>query len=602
LKISDYALIGDCTTAGLVGRDGAIDWLCWPRFDSGACFARLLGKEDNGQWRIAPAEAKAKCSRQYRGETMILETEFHASTGRFAVIDFMPIAPACASVIRIVEGREGVADVRMCMRLRFDYGSTIPWVHRDKDAAGTVAVAGPNLVVLRTQVATRGEGMSTASEFQVRKGERVSFVLSHGPSHLPPPSAVDAEAALGATEKYWQSWASRCKYDGAERAALVRSLLTLKSLIYAETGGIVAAPTTSLPEKFGGSRNWDYRYCWIRDATLTLSGLIAAGYHEEAQAWRNWLLRSLAGTPDDLQIMYGISGERRLSEWEVPWLTGFEGSAPVRIGNAASGQLQLDVWGEMMDVLHLARCAGLADWPAGWDVQREALRHLEQIWNEPDEGIWEFRSERRQFTHSKIMAWVAFDRMIRDAERFHLEAPVDHWRRVRDEIHETVCRQGFDGARGTFTQTFDGQDLDASLLLIAQVGFLPISDPRVTGTIAAIERELLIDGFVCRYRTERARDGLPAGEGVFLACSFWLADAYQRQGRHAEARAMLQRLLALRNDVGLLSEEYDTNSKCLAGNFPQAFSHLSMVQTLMSLHCDKPMREQVDRQNADAKS
>jgi GH15 family glucan-1,4-alpha-glucosidase len=591
MKISDYALIGDCTTAALVGLDGAVDWLCWPRFDSGACFARLLGSEDNGQWRIGPAARTFRSHRRYRGDTMILETEFETSSGRFALIDFMPVAPACASLVRIVEGREGSAEVRMSLKLRFDYGSTVPWVHQD---AGTVAVAGPNLTVLRSTVPAHGEGLSTVSEFSIRKGQRAAFVLSYGASHLPPPAPIDATVALRATESFWQSWAARCRYQGSQREAMMRSLLTLKSLFYAETGGIVAAPTTSLPERFGGGRNWDYRYCWIRDATLTLSSLIAAGYHQEAQDWRSWLLRSVAGTPDDLQIMYGISGERRLNEWEVPWLPGFDGAAPVRVGNAASGQLQLDIWGEMMDVLHLARRAGLAEWPAGWDVQCEALRHLEKIWNEPDEGIWEFRSERRQFTHSKIMAWVAFDRMIDDAERFNLEAPLDRWRRVRDEIHRTVCEQGFNPERNAFTQAFRGHEFDASLLLIPQSRFLPVTDPRVAGTIAAIERELLVDGFVRRYRTEHADDGLPAGEGVFLPCSFWLADAYQQQGRHREAREMLERLLALRNDVGLLSEEYDTGSRRLAGNFPQAFSHLSMVQTLMNLHCDKPMREQVD--------
>ena len=597
MQISDYALIGDCTTAALVGLDGAIDWLCWPRFDSGACFARLLGNEDNGQWRLAPAAHAFRSRRRYRGDTMILETEFETSTGRFAVIDFMPIAPACAALVRIVEGREGSVDVRMRLKLRFDYGSTVPWVHQD---GGTVAIAGPNLTMLRASVPTHGEGLATVSEFNVRKGQRVAFVLSYGASHLPPPPAVHAESALASTESFWQSWAARCEYRGSQREAMMRSLLTLKSLFFAETGGIVAAPTTSLPERFGGCRNWDYRYCWIRDATLTLVSLISAGYHDEAQAWRNWLLRSVAGTPDDLQIMYGISGERRLNEWEVPWLSGFDGAAPVRIGNAASGQLQLDIWGEMMDVLHMARCAGLAEWPAGWDVQREALRHLEEIWTEPDEGIWEFRSDRRQFTHSKIMAWVAFDRMIDDAERFNLEAPLDRWRRVRDHIHRTVCEQGFNRKRGAFTQSFGGHELDASLLLIPQSRFLPITDPRVAGTIAAIERELLVDGFVRRYRTEHADDGLPAGEGVFLPCSFWLADVYQRQGRHREARAMLARLLALRNDVGLLSEEYDTGSRRLAGNFPQAYSHLSLVQTLMNLHCDKPMREQVDEHKAHA--
>ncbi|MFO1465660.1 MAG: glycoside hydrolase family 15 protein [Steroidobacteraceae bacterium] len=594
MNIGDYAMIGDCTTAALVGLDGAIDWLCWPRFDSGACFARLLGDEDNGRWRIAPADPSFRSHRRYRDDSMILETEFQTSSGRFALIDFMPMEPACTSLVRIVEGREGVTDVCMSLKLRFDYGSTVPWVHRDRNAAGTVAIAGPNLVILRASVPTRGAGLSTVSTFRIAAGQRHAFVLSYGPSHRPPPAALDVQAALRKTQSAWQSWVARCDYEGPWREAMIRSLLTLKSLTYADTGGIIAAPTTSLPEKPRGTRNWDYRYCWIRDATLTLSSLIAAGYHEEAKAWRDWLLRSLAGTPEDLQIMYGISGERRLAEWEVAWLPGFDGSSPVRVGNAASGQLQLDIWGEMMDVLHLARRGRIAPCRAGWDVQCEALRHLGQIWREPDDGIWEVRYGRRQFTHSKIMAWVAFDRMIKDVRQFGFKAPLDRWRAVRDEIHRTVCDKGFHRQRGAFTQAFGSEELDASLLLMPEVGFLPVTDARVQGTIAAIERELLVDGFVRRYRTERVTDGLPGGEGVFLPCSFWLADVYERQGRHREAHAMLERLLALRNDVGLLSEEYDTRTRQLAGNFPQAFSHLSLVQSLMSLHHGKPMRDQVD--------
>jgi GH15 family glucan-1,4-alpha-glucosidase len=591
--VEDYAIIGDCATAALVGLNGSIDWLCWPRFDSGACFAALLGQARNGRWSLCAADASARMARAYVADTMVLETVFTTATGAFAVIDFMPVHAAATSVVRIIEGRRGTVPIRMNLTLRFDYGSSVPWVSRLADDSGIVAIAGRNLVVLRASVELHGEGLSTTSDFQIAAQERAWFVLSHGQSHQPPPGLVDADTALGQTIAFWRDWSARCTYRGERREAVIRSLLTLKAMTFAETGAIVAAPTTSLPEQLGGSRNWDYRYCWIRDATLTLAAFMGAGYFDEANAWREWLHRALAGAPDDLQIMYGIFGERRLAEWEVPWLPGYQGAAPVRIGNAASGQLQLDVWGEMMGALHLAREGGLTAWPSGWDMQRTALEHLEQIWLEPDDGIWEVRGGRRHFTHSKVMAWVAFDRTIKDAEKYQLEAPLERWRSVRDEIHRTVCERGYNTKKAAFTQSFAGDELDASLLLIPHVGFLPVTDPRVAGTIAAIERELLIDGFVMRYRTESGADGLPAGEGVFIPCSFWLADAYLLQGRDAEANALIDRLLALRNDVGLLSEEYDTKAGRQVGNFPQAFSHLSLVQSVLVEESRIPLRDQI---------
>jgi GH15 family glucan-1,4-alpha-glucosidase len=595
LRIEDYGLIGDCTTAALVGRNGSIDWLCWPRFDSAACFAAMLGNSNHGRWSIAPSDAAYKSSWSYRGDTMILENVFTAQDGSFAVIDFMPTNRPDSSVIRIVEGRSGRPRVRMKLTLRFDYGSTVPWVTRLSDENGIAAIAGPSLVVLRTPVELKGEDLSTTADFSISGGERVPFVLTFGQSHRPPPAAMDPDLSLNETEAFWRDWSACCKYDGHRREAVMRSLLTLKALTFAETGGIVAAPTTSLPEQIGGPRNWDYRYCWVRDATLTLIALMGAGYHDEAIAWRDWLQRAVAGSPNDLQIMYGLSGERRLNEWEVRWLPGYRGSLPVRVGNAASDQLQLDVWGEIMDALHLARESGLAPSLAARSLQCVALEHLEGVWKEPDDGIWEVRGGKRHFTHSKVMAWVAFDRGVKDAEKYAFEAPIDRWRAVRDEIHRTVCARGYSSARQTFTQSFDSSELDASLLLMPAVGFLPIDDPRIAGTVAAIERELVSDGLVLRYRTESGADGLPAGEGVFLACSFWLADVYQMQGRIAEANALLDRLLALRNDLGLLSEEYDTKAGLQVGNFPQAFSHLAMVRTALSLHRDEPLRSILQR-------
>jgi glucoamylase len=582
LSVEDYAIIGDCTTAALVGLNGSIDWLCWPRFDSGACFAALLGHAKHGRWSICPAEPTTRVTRSYVEDTMVLETVLQSATGTIALIDFMPIQAAAPSVVRIIEARAGTLPVRMHLTLRFDYGSSVPWVSRLDDDSGVVAVAGPNLTALRASVAMRGEDLSTTADFTVSTGERAWFVLSYGASHKPPPAALDADAALRDTVAFWRDWSSRCTFHGKRRDAVVRSLLTLKSMTCAESGAIVAAPTTSLPEQLGGRRNWDYRYCWIRDATLTLTAFMGTGYYEEAKAWREWLHRTLAGTPDDMQIMYGIFGERRLAEWEVPWLPGYQGAAPVRIGNAASGQLQLDVWGEMMGALYLARRGGLDTWLSGWSMQRQALEHLEAIWMQPDDGIWEMRGGRRHFTHSKVMAWLAFDCTIKDAEKYNLEAPLARWREVRDEIHRTVCERGYNTRKSSFTQSFAGDELDASLLLIPRVGFLPVTDPRVAGTIAAIERELLVDGFVTRYRTESGADGLPAGEGVFIPCSFWLVDAYQQQGRDAEASVLLDRLLNLRNDVGLLSEEYDTHARRQVGNFPQAFSHMALVQSLLA--------------------
>ena len=594
LPIENYGLIGDCRTAALVGRNGSVDWLCWPQFDSAACFAALLGSAKHGRWSIKPADLSSKITRSYRGDTMVLETVFETAAGAFAVIDFMPTGQPHSSLIRIVEGREGRVQVRMNVTLRFDYGCSVPWVTQLPERDGIVAIAGPNLTVLRTPAELHGEDLSTSADFCIGGGERVAFVLSYGRSHLRPPLPIDADAALRETEAFWRNWAARCTYNGRRRDAVLRSLLTLKAQTFVATGGIVAAPTTSLPEKLGGRRNWDYRFCWLRDATLTLISLMGAGYYDEAKAWRDWLRRAAAGSPSDLHIVYGIAGERRLPELELTRLPGYQGASPVRIGNAASGQLQLDVFGEMMDALHIAREGGIAALPTDWDLQCKALEHLETIWREPDDGIWEMRGGRKNFTHSKVMAWVAFDRMIRDAEKYGLDAPLERWRSVRDKIHRTVCEQGYDQKRKTFTQSFGSPELDASLLLISDVGFLPIDDPRVAGTIAAIERDLLVGGFVLRYRSESGVDGLPSGEGVFLPCSFWLADAYQKQGRNAEADAMLDRLLSLRNDLGLLSEEYDVGAARLVGNFPQAFSHLALVRTAISLHEQRPLRGRLE--------
>jgi glucoamylase len=604
LPIEHYALIGDCATAALVGRNGAIDWLCLPRFNSGACFAALLGDAANGTWRIAPAANHVQSSHRYRGNTLVLETIFETARGRVALIDFMPVGAdgrptGGTAIVRLVRGLAGQVPMHMHMALRFDYGTTIPWVTRLPDGThGLSAIAGPDLVALRTPVKLHGRDMTTQAEFTIGADETIPFVLQHGASHRPPPPPLDPDAALAATEGFWDGWSARCRYDGEWREPVLRSLITLKALTFEMTGGIVAAATTSLPECLGGSRNWDYRFCWLRDTTLTLLALMQAGYYEEAKDWRDWLHRAVAGAPAQIQIMYGLAGERWLDEREVAWLPGYQGAKPVRIGNAAAGQLQLDVYGEVGDALHQARAGGLASAPASWELQRKLVEHLETIWDQPDEGIWEVRGGRQQFTFSKVMAWVAFDRAIKDIEGFGLHGPVDHWRAVRDTIHETVCREGFNAKKGSFVQRFGGEELDASLLMIPLVGFLPHDDPRVRGTIDAIARELVQGGFVLRYRTEAGADGLPPGEGAFLACSFWLADCLHMQGRRAEARALFERLLALRNDVGLLSEEYDPKAKRLVGNFPQAFSHIALIGSAMNLSDAGPAHERGDGKEA----
>lgn len=587
LRIEDYALIGDCETAALVGRDGSIDWLCLPRFDSDSCFAALMGDPKNGRWIIAPEQA-AEATRRYRDGTLILETTFKTEGGCVRLVDFMPPKGKASDVVRIVIGIEGRVKMRSELVIRFDYGLTVPWVNRHKNGILS-AIAGPQMLVLRTPVPLRGEDMRTVGEFTVAADERIPFVLTHTQSHLPQPKLPNAFDALADTEKFWKKWSSTCRGAGKWSDAVLRSLITLKALTFSPTGGIVAAPTTSLPEKIGGSRNWDYRFCWLRDATLTLLALMGAGYFEEAKAWRDWLVRAAAGSPQQLQIMYGVAGERRLREWEITWLQGYGSSKPVRIGNAAHEQLQLDVFGEMMDALYQARRGGLPEYEPAWNLERKLLQHLAEIWREPDEGIWEVRGERRHFTYSKMMAWVAFDRGIKSALEFGLSGPTEEWRRIRDEIHEDVCRRGIDPDRGCFVQAYGAKQLDASLLLTPAIGFLPPSDQRVRATVEAIERELLVDGLVRRYDTGQTDDGLPPGEGMFLACSFWLADAYQMLGRSKDAERLFERLLGLRNDLGLLAEEYDPGQQRLVGNFPQAFSHTSLVNTAHNLaHTEKP--------------
>jgi len=577
LPIEDYALIGDCHAAALVGRDGSIDWLCLPRFDSGACFAALLGDPRHGRWLIAPAAKVLSTRRRYREGTLILETEFETAEGAVRIIDCMPLSDERWDVLRIVEGLRGRVAMRMELIVRFDYGSIVPWVRRSDHTL--LLTAGPDTLELHTPVAVRGEDMKTVAEFHVGKGERVQFSLNYRPSHEQTQAGIDGEAELAATEQRWRDWSQRCAYQGRWGEAVALSLITLKALIYAPTGGIVAAPTTSLPEQQGGVRNWDYRYCWLRDATFTLNALLLAGYHEEAVAWREWLLRAAAGSPEDLQILYSVTGERRLEEYEVGWLPGYGGAAPVRVGNAASTQFQLDVYGEVMDTLHLARVAGLEARPHAWQFQLVLLQFLESNWQEPDEGIWEMRGPRRHFTHSKVMAWVAFDRAVRDAEAFGLDGPVERWRQVRDAIHAQVCAKGYDSQRNTFVQSYGSTHLDASLLLIPQMGFLPPDDPRVRGTLEAIERTLVVDGLVLRYSTDGDADALPAGEGSFLPCSFWFADCLALCGRRKEGEALFERLLALRNDLGLLAEEYDTRGRHMLGNFPQALTHMALIHT-----------------------
>jgi GH15 family glucan-1,4-alpha-glucosidase len=580
--IESYGLIGDCQTAALVGLDGSIDWLCWPRFDSDACFAALLGTPSNGRWLIAASDDAVEVSRRYRPDTLVLETTFKTETGTATLVDFMLPRGHTSDLIRLVRGVDG--EVAMCMELalRFGYGATIPWVSRLEDGA-LRAVAGPDMAVLRTPVTLHGENFKTMAMFTIAQGQTKPFVLSYGPSHLPVPQPVDAEQALEECVKFWCDWTDSTKTEGPHSEAIKRSLITLKALTYAPSGGIVAAPTTSLPEQVGGPRNWDYRYCWIRDSTLTLLALMNAGVYDEATAWRDWLQRAVAGDPADMQIMYGIMGERRLMEWEVQWLPGYLDSPPVRIGNAASTQFQLDVYGELMDTFEQARKGALAPPESGWSLQVELMKHVDQYWAAPDEGIWETRGPPRHFVYSKVMAWVAFDRAIKAVERYGLPGPVDEWRATRARIHAEICEFGFDAERKTFRSAYGETTLDASLLLMAQVGFIAPKDPRYIGTIEAIERELLVDGFVKRYNTVETDDGLAPGEGAFLACSFWLADAYVSIGRHGDAHKMLQRLLSIRNDLGLLAEEYDTVNGRLVGNFPQAFSHVGLINTAFNL-------------------
>ena len=594
LKIEQYGLIGDCSSCALVGINGSIDWLCWPRFDSAACIAALVGDGENGRWLVAPRQP-GRTTRSYRDEGLVLETVFETDSGTVALIDFMPVNAASPSIVRIVEGRSGQVEMRQELLLRFDYGTSVPWVTRLPDDAGIAAIAGPALVVLRTDVPLEGEDMRTVSTFTVSEGDRVGFVMSYGPSHRPVPAAIDVESALAATTEYWRQWVGRCAYEGEYAAMVRRSLVTLKALTFAETGGIVAAPTTSLPEQVGGPRNWDYRFCWLRDATLTLMAMMTGGYYEEARLWRDWLHRSVAGSAEQLQIMYGIAGERQLMEWEVPWLAGYEDSRPVRVGNAAAGQLQLDVYGEVIAALHLSRRENLRQAGHGWSLQVGLVEHLEQIWQEPDEGMWEVRGGRRQFTVSKAFCWMAFDLSIKDIESYDLPGPVERWRLVRDEIHRSICENGFDAEKNSFTQSYGEKGLDAGLLLLPVIGFLPPDDPRIVGTVAAVERELLEDGFVLRYRTEEAKDGLAGDEGAFLACSFWLVDSYVLLGRMDEAKALFERLVGLANDLGLLAEEYDPRLKRQVGNFPQAFSHVALVSAAQHLRDGMvPLRGELD--------
>ncbi|MEV5605360.1 glycoside hydrolase family 15 protein [Streptomyces sp. NPDC052299] len=589
-RIEDYALIGDLQTAALVGKNGSVDWLCLPRFDSGACFAALLGDEDNGHWRIAPKGAGTCARRGYVGDSLVLETYWETRTGTVKVIDFMPQRDKEPDVMRIVEGISGTVEMSSVIRLRFDFGSIVPWMRRSD--GHRVAVAGPDSAWLRSEppVKTWGQQFSTCSSFSVSEGEKVAFVLTWHPSHSPRPGRVDPYEALENTLTDWAEWSARCEYRGPYREAVIRSLITLKALTFGPTGGIVAAPTTSLPEEIGGVRNWDYRFCWLRDSTLTLGALISAGYLEEAAAWRDWLLRAVAGDPADLQIMYGLAGERRLPESELPWLRGYENSAPVRIGNAAVRQRQLDVYGEVIDSLRLARDAGLDDKPHAWSLQLSLLGFLESTWREPDEGLWEIRGQRRHFVHSKVMAWVAADRAVRSLEDDpSLAGDADRWRAMRDAVHREVCEKGYDPVRNTFTQSYGSRELDAATLLIARTGFLPPDDPRVIGTVDAVREELGSGGLVRRYSTDGGSiDGLPGGEGAFLACSFWLADALLLTGRAEEATELFERLLDLRNDVGLLAEEYDTAAGRQLGNFPQAFSHIGLVGTAVALAGAQP--------------
>jgi len=596
-RIEDYALLGDLQTAALVGRSGSVDWLTFPRFDSSSCFSALLGNREHGRWSIAPLAGGQTTDRRYRTDTLILESEWQVDGGRVRVIDFMPPRETKPDIVRIVEGLEGSVQMRTELVIRFDYGSVVPWVRR-LDHESLLAVGGPDGLLLRTPVELRPDDKTHVAEFTVRAGERVPFVLTWFPSHEELPTPVDAEQALVETESYWQEWLSGCRYEGGYREAVHTSLIVLKALTYRPTGGIVAAPTTSLPERIGGGRNWDYRYCWLRDATFTLYALMNAGFIDEAAAWRDWLLRAVGGDPSNAQIMYGIGGQRRIPEYELDWLPGYAGSTPVRVGNAAAEQFQLDVYGEVMDALHQARLHDIGPAQHAWSLQQMLLEFLEGAWDQPDEGIWEVRGGRRHFTHSKVLAWVAFDRGVQTVERLGLEGPADRWRQLRAEIHEEVCREGFSVELNSFTQSYGSSELDASTLLIPLLGFLPPDDLRVVGTVEAVQRELMRDGFVERYKTQEqnAVDGLVGREGVFLPCSFWLVDALLMLERDDEARALFEKLLGVSNDLGLLAEEYDPSAQRQLGNFPQAFTHVGLVNSAYNLsHHDSPHQQRSAR-------
>jgi GH15 family glucan-1,4-alpha-glucosidase len=592
-KIEDYALIGDLEAAALVDRNGSIDWLCWPDFSSAACFAALLGTEEKGYWKIAPADGSFTTSRRYREHTLILETTFEQPGGAMRVIDFMPPRGRHSDVVRIIEGVRGTVKVRMDLALRFDYGRTVPWVTATND--GVRAIAGPSLAILHTSVPVHGEQLKTVAEFSVNKGDRAWFTLTYGCSYEPDPKQMDHEQAFKDTVRIWRRWTSRLKFKSKYRDAVERSLITLKALTFRPTGGIVAAPTTSLPESVGGTRNWDYRYCWLRDTTFTLLALANGGYYEEAVAWQDWLLRALAGSPDQVQIMYGLKGERQLVEWEVGWLPGYENSRPVRVGNAAAEQVQLDIYGEMLDAFYHSQSTARRHNEEDFRVLVLLLENLEKVWREPDQGIWETRGGPQQFTYSKMMAWVAFDRAVLLAEQLGYEAPVERWKKLREEIHRQICAKAFNKKKNSFVQAYGSSQLDAALLLMPVVGFLPGSDRRVKGTVKAIERDLMPNGLVMRYNTAKTDDGLPAGEGVFLACSFWMVHALKAVGRKREARALFERLLKLRNDLGLLSEEYDMERKRLVGNFPQAFSHIALVNAAFDLEDGAQVRARAHR-------
>lgn len=592
-RIEDYALIGDCETGALVDHNGSIDWLCWPNFSSEACFAALVGSEANGYWKISPSMQNFRTTHQYRDHTLILETTFEHADGAALLIDFMPVRDKHSKIVRIIKGLRGETAFRMELALRFDYGRTVPWVTRIED--GIRAIAGPNLAVLHASVGVCGENLKTVAGFTVREGERAWFSLTYGISYERDPKQTDVWVALKKTQDFWQGWSGKLKYEGEYRLAVERSLITLKALTYRPTGGVVAAVTTSLPESIGGVRNWDYRYCWLRDTTFTLLALVNSGYFGEAAAWQDWLLRALAGSPDQVQIMYGIKGERQLQEWEAGWLCGYENSGPVRIGNAAAMQVQLDIYGEMLDCFFHAQPKIGRHRQEDFRVLVLLLKHLETICQEPDQGIWETRSGPQQFTYSKMMAWVAFDRAVLLAEQLGYEAPVEKWKTLRDKLHSEICRNGFSQKRGCFVQAYGSENLDASLLLMPLVGFLPGNDPRVKATVEAIERELMPGGLVLRYDTVKVADGLPGGEGAFLACSFWMVSGLKAIGRGEEAIALFERLLSLRNDLGLLSEEYDLSSRRLLGNFPQAFSHIALVNAAFDLVDRKSVRGRSNR-------